>query len=107
MPTNEGERYRFYRKLLKGYVLGGLGRRGEALETLSSFQRDVVELGYTTDELKYLKCYAAAVGNDILKSSGDQRPLFPIDYDGFDLSKVPRYVRRHFPLRYHPRWEKV
>jgi hypothetical protein len=107
LPANEGERYRFYRQLLKGYVLGGLGRRDEALKTLSEFQRDVTALGYETDELKYLRCYAASVGNDILKSSGAGQPPFSIDHAGFDLSKVPSHVRRHFPLRYHPRWRNV
>jgi hypothetical protein len=113
LAGGEGQKYRFYRKLLEGYLLGGLGRRDEALEILSGFQQDILKLGFVNDELKYLKCYAAAVGNDILKSAGgrqltgNEETLFPTNYDDIDLTKVPRNVRRYFPLRYHPRWNEV
>src|SRR5689334_14887764 len=57
----EGERHRFQVKLLKGYVLGGLGRRDEALRTLIEFQKDIQHLGIMTEEIRYLRGYAASV----------------------------------------------
>jgi hypothetical protein len=109
----EGDRHRFQLKLLKGYALGGLGRREEALRTLLGFQRGLQGLGSSTDELRYLRCYAAAVGNDIIKASGDwdlaedDKILLTPNYDDVDLAKVPSGTKRYFPLQYHPLWPGV
>jgi len=64
VPTNEGERYRFYRKLLKACARRTLGG-GVSPPKLSRVSSAMLSTRLYDDELKYLKCYAAAVGNDI------------------------------------------
>jgi hypothetical protein len=110
--VGEVSKYDIYCKLLKGFLLGSLKRNEEALEVLAAVQRDILRVGFMTDELKYLRCYGAVLGHEAMRSIPAKRlpshaeSLLKVDYENVDLAKVLSNVKRTFPLRFHPLWKE-
>src|SRR5260370_1419551 len=75
-------------------------------------QRDILRVGFMTDELKYLRCYGAVLGHEAMRSIPAKRlpshaeSLLKVDYENVDLAKVLSNVKRTFPLRFHPLWKE-
>lgn len=98
--------------LLEGYLLYALGQDALALERLAEAHRMLSDDSKSgKPEATYLRTYASFFGLKALKQMGDDWTkreslgrLFALEYEKIDLTKIPRSLKRIFPLRQHPDW---
>ena len=97
-------RYIVYNQLLKSLALSKLGRAQEAGESINSAMRALAKIDNPSEEVKYLKCYAGALRENIDLSFEGDGEAGPSPEPEIDLRRVPASVRRNFPLRSYPGW---
>ena len=98
--------------LFEGYLLYATGQDKSAVQSLAEAHRILSETARVSDsERIYLKTYASYFGLRALELIDDDRnryedveSTFVLEYDKIDLPKIPRSLRRIFPLRDHPNW---
>ena len=98
--------------LFEGYLLYATGQDKLAIEGLAEAHRILSETDrVNVPERTYLQTYASYFGLRALKLIHDDRKryedmgsIFELEYDKIYLDKIPRSLRRIFPLRDHPNW---
>ena len=92
--------------LFRGFLYFATAENEKASKILCEIHKMITESKrYSTEEKEYLKCYASVSGERaIRKLGGDDQHPFYVDYDNVILEKVPKHLRRKFPLRDHPKW---
>ncbi len=99
-------------RLFEGYLLYATGQDKLAIEGLAEAHRILSKTNrVSVSERTYLQTYASYFGLRALRLIHDDRKryedigsIFELEYDKIDLPKIPRSLRRIFPLRDHPNW---
>ena len=99
-------------RLFEGYLLYATGQDKLAIEGLAEAHRILSKTDrVSVSERTYLQTYASYFGLRALKLLHNDRKryedigsIFELEYDKIDLPKIPRSLRRIFPLRDHPNW---
>ena len=99
-------------RLFEGYLLYATGQDKLAIEGLAEAHRILSKTDrVSVSERTYLQTYASYFGLRALRLIHDDRKryedigsMFELEYDKIDLPKIPRSLRRIFPLRDHPNW---
>jgi len=94
--------------LLKAMLLRSLGDpRSAVVFAVQAHQQIKDHREFSTDEQKYLECFASVLGLKIMQEQNyTGTPAFSVDYASVDLSKIRTTTKKVFPLRDHPGWEK-